>query len=346
MQLIDELKRQAEHVVRDNEQATGFSEALLEHRRSEVIGALAQIHGYLNTLIEQLHVIQPRILTHLDFNGLCRIAPLHQKRFRQFFEHTFHEIAMGMTFLMECHRDSRVILEQDVDRDDLIARLQHFGLDVHRAAPDALHVDGHFSANLLFRSNFNEQMITLTINNVETTRPMQFELQPETITDALLDEMGNFILRKENRFIALLENYRLQTETTLSDSPEDSTLTDLMQPPRLQSFTGARKQLFLTYRENLKEITSGNDGIVLGRGHHCDLTIPSDRASREHARIVFRRGRFVIADHSTNGTFVKMQGNKEVYIHGEDYPLSGTGFISLGESTTIDNEHLIYFSCQ
>ncbi len=346
MQLIDDLKQRAEQVIRNKEKTTGVSEALLEHRRNEVIGSLNKIHGYLGNLIEQLHLVQPRILTHVDFNGDCRIAPLQQKRFRQFFEHTFHEVSLGITFIMECHQESQVYLENKTDLDDLIARLQHFGLDVQTSESDTLRVEGQFSANLLFRSNFNEHLLSVTINNVETTRPIQFALQPEIVTDELLDEMGNFILRKENHFIKQLEQFRLPSEHTSSDSPEESTLTELVQPPRLRSFTASRKQLFLTYRENLKEITSGNDGIVVGRGNHCDLTISSDLASREHARIVFRRGRFVIADHSTNGTFIKLQGNREVYIHGEDYPLSGTGFISLGESTTIDNEHLIYFSCQ
>ena len=94
------------------------------------------------------------------------------------------------------------------------------------------------------------------------------------------------------------------------------------------------------------QITDRNTPFVIGRGEHCNLVLPIDTASRTHLRIEARLGEFVIVDHSTNGTFIKSQNGKEVYIHGEDYPLTGSGFISLGESTALDNDHLIYFSCQ
>jgi pSer/pThr/pTyr-binding forkhead associated (FHA) protein len=74
--------------------------------------------------------------------------------------------------------------------------------------------------------------------------------------------------------------------------------------------------------------------------------VTSDLASRHHAQIVYRKGKFVLIDQSTNGTFVKAQGGKEVYVQQEEAPLSGSGFISLGKAVTVDNEHLIYYSCQ
>ena len=43
---------------------------------------------------------------------------------------------------------------------------------------------------------------------------------------------------------------------------------------------------------------------------------------------------------------VQIHGGKEVFIHCEEFPLSGSGFISLGASVSVDNEHMIYFSCQ
>jgi hypothetical protein len=33
-------------------------------------------------------------------------------------------------------------------------------------------------------------------------------------------------------------------------------------------------------------------------------------------------------------------------VQQEEAPLVGSGFISLGKAVTVDNEHLIYFSCQ
>ena len=123
-------------------------------------------------------------------------------------------------------------------------------------------------------------------------------------------------------------------------------MTEIMDAPLLRELFSNQQRLFLTYHEKIKEVRSDDDGILIGRGINSDILVPSELASRKHLRIVYRKGKFVVSDHSTNGTFIKSQNGKEVYIHGEDYPLTGSGFISLGESTALDNDHLIYFSCQ
>jgi hypothetical protein len=127
---------------------------------------------------------------------------------------------------------------------------------------------------------------------------------------------------------------------------EPSSITDNLFD-ELDSYVFSNQQrLFLTYHEKIKEVRSDDEGILIGRSTNSDILVPSELASRKHVRIVYRKGKFVVSDHSTNGTFIKSQNGKEVYIHGEDYPLTGSGFISLGESTALDNDHLIYFSCQ
>ena len=84
--------------------------------------------------------------------------------------------------------------------------------------------------------------------------------------------------------------------------------------------------------------------ILLGRGDQCDLVVNSARVSRQHAKIEFRRGKFVIIDQSTNGTFVKNSDGIEVYLRREELPLMGTGVISLGLKVDNKNPHNIYYS--
>lgn len=346
MQLIDELKLQSKSVIRGHEQVTGINEALLEYRRSEVIDSLVRIHKYLNSIIEQLHIIQPDILTTCRINNLCTIGELRQKKYRQFFEHTFSELSLGITFTLESEKGCRVVDTETDDVADLVSRLHHFGLDAYPQDDNTILVEGSFASSFVFRSNFNENRITLLIKNVENTEQHCYELQPEDITDALLNELGNFLLRKDRSFVDTITGYRKIGTVTEGGETGAEEPTGILQQPRLTRTVNQRQQLFLTYHEHIQELNSLGEGIVLGRSNRCGLVVPSDFASREHARIVFRKGKFVIADNSTNGTFIKIQGNREIYIHGEDYPLSGSGFISLGESTTIDNDHLIYFTCQ
>ena len=129
------------------------------------------------------------------------------------------------------------------------------------------------------------------------------------------------------------------------DEGKDNKFTELTRS-LVNNLFKDRQQLYLTYHERIKEMTSRDQSISLGRSSKCDFIIESDCASRQHASLIYRRGKFIISDQSTNGTFIKPQGSKEIYIHREDYPLSGSGFISLGESISVDNEHLVYYSCQ
>jgi adenylate cyclase len=88
------------------------------------------------------------------------------------------------------------------------------------------------------------------------------------------------------------------------------------------------------------------DTITIGRDLQCNLVVASELASRQHARIEYSRGKFVLTDQSTNGTFVHIDGSSEVYLRREALPLSGTGAISLGRSCAQETEHLIRFACE
>ena len=52
-----------------------------------------------------------------------------------------------------------------------------------------------------------------------------------------------------------------------------------------------------------------------------------------HARIEFRRDRFVLIDQSLNGTYVQMQATPETVLRRDEIVLEGSGLISLGKST-------------
>lgn len=86
--------------------------------------------------------------------------------------------------------------------------------------------------------------------------------------------------------------------------------------------------------------------VTMGRDLQCDLVIASELASRQHARIEYSRGRFVLTDESTNGTFVQVEGSPEVYLKRESIPLSGRGAIALGRSCAQEQDHLVLFECE
>lgn len=99
----------------------------------------------------------------------------------------------------------------------------------------------------------------------------------------------------------------------------------------------------LRWRDQQLELTESSGVTVIGRGDQADFVIDDKLASRMHARIEVRRGKFVVVDQSTNGTFVKTNEGREVYLRREELHLLGAGCISMGKTTTAEDAELIYY---
>jgi len=103
-------------------------------------------------------------------------------------------------------------------------------------------------------------------------------------------------------------------------------------------------ELRIQYRDQLCKINSHNKSVVLGRQESCDILVKNDFASRQHARIEFRFGKFVIADQSTNGTFIRFADGTLVRLGREELVLHNSGSISLGQSYSDNPRDLVEFS--
>jgi adenylate cyclase len=70
--------------------------------------------------------------------------------------------------------------------------------------------------------------------------------------------------------------------------------------------------------------------VTFGRDHEADFTLGDHAVSRAHAMIERRRERFVLIDHSSNGTYVSFDGKPESRVHREELPLFDHGWIAFG----------------
>ncbi len=75
----------------------------------------------------------------------------------------------------------------------------------------------------------------------------------------------------------------------------------------------------------------------------CQLIIDSSFSSRDHSSIEYRRGKYVLVDHSTNGTYVQMRGHQDIYLRREEVPMTGSGEISIGQPLGTAPELTIVF---
>ena len=87
----------------------------------------------------------------------------------------------------------------------------------------------------------------------------------------------------------------------------------------------------------------GQDAIMIGRGPDCELVIADPKASRQHCTIERRQDRYVLQDHSTNGTYVTADGEREILLQREDLTLRGHGWIAFGQPRASTTDIVEYF---
>ena len=127
---------------------------------------------------------------------------------------------------------------------------------------------------------------------------------------------------------------------------EEGNVTTFATGQHIQQITQATVSIVLKFNGEERFYTDSDisSAISIGRDESCDITIDATFASRSHVNLEYRRGKFVLVDHSTNGTYVKMNKQDDIFIRREELPLIGEGYISLGEDYKAENTTNIYFS--
>jgi len=123
---------------------------------------------------------------------------------------------------------------------------------------------------------------------------------------------------------------------------EDLTRMEGQQIPLADS----QARLHLRFREQELEVNHSRPVVTIGRGQQNDISVLDALASRMHARIEYRRGKFVLLDQSTNGTYVLTDEGEKAYLRREELTLRGAGVISLGRAAEAEAPEAIYFTCK
>jgi class 3 adenylate cyclase len=110
--------------------------------------------------------------------------------------------------------------------------------------------------------------------------------------------------------------------------------------------TSANVRAFLTLAvgERTLSFPEGKTVFTMGREKDCDLVVTEKTASRRHARIEKSGLQFMLVDESTNGTYLAMDGDREVLVRRARVPLRGRGKIGFGTSTA-KAEQPVRFDC-
>ena len=107
----------------------------------------------------------------------------------------------------------------------------------------------------------------------------------------------------------------------------------------------AAPAIHVTYRYQTLARRRDGDSLTIGRDADCDLCIDLRLASRRHCTLERRGDKLFLRDHSTNGTFITLDGGREARIRTEEIVLHGRGWLSFGVSRLLAEE-LVQFRCE
>ena len=91
-------------------------------------------------------------------------------------------------------------------------------------------------------------------------------------------------------------------------------------------------KLELSFRDKTIEVSDKRKNVIMGRAEDNDLVVKGNLISRIHAKVEMRRGKFMLVDQSTNGTFVMNLLGEETFVRRDSTEISGEGTIGLGRA--------------
>jgi class 3 adenylate cyclase len=113
-----------------------------------------------------------------------------------------------------------------------------------------------------------------------------------------------------------------------------------------ESRTQTAARLVVSFRDTTIEVTDLKKHINMGRADDNDLVVKGNLISRIHARIEKRRGRFMLIDQSTNGTFLQTDTGEETFVRRDSTELVGEGIIGLGRVAKPGTPLAIHYICE
>ncbi len=209
-------------------------------------------------------------------------------------------------------------------------------------------------AGIAFEADSEHGVLRLELINVGALGKQCYLLKPEQVDAEFLNQLGRFIMHRRNAFLQetmlVSQGYPLSADSgEASADADDFSLDTVSLTPAADvidfdpiTFTGKR-EIILSYRDVSLTFDKYRSECLFGRKFPADIQVRSRYVSRAHATMRFEKNQFIFEDHSSNGTFIRIEDKGVRFLHQESMRLRGSGVISLGVSMTSEKRDLIYF---
>ena len=202
--------------------------------------------------------------------------------------------------------------------------------------PMAIRVGFHFGSALVEDADVFGDAVNLSSRMAAQAKAGQILTTGEAAallagpTRELSRQIGVARVRGKQREIAIYEVLWKADEATVLRAPW---ATERAAGARLAFMAGG----------SLLELGDACPTLTIGRAEMNDIVVRQPVVSRQHARIEYRNGRFVLTDQSANGTYVVADDGSTTYVHREHHVLSGSGTLGLGEAVTPTSESRVRY---
>jgi adenylate cyclase len=206
-----------------------------------------------------------------------------------------------------------------------------------------IRVGLHYGAVIEEQSDIFGDAVNVAARMVALAKPDQILTTEQTLSmmDRIDDERARFVEAtsvKGKRQI--LKIYEILPEGKDVERTQMPTVRIPLVDARPRQTT-----LSLGFRGAQLLLDEKNPVATLGRGPQNDIVVSHSAASRRHGRIELRRGKFLLIDQSTNGTYVQPDSGDCVHVHREEYVLAGHGILGLGRAVGTDSDRAIRYRC-
>jgi len=362
VEILEELTKQAQllQVKKGVDEAWNKNDEVIQ---GSAVKALFEIHDYLRKIVSRLNQVRPEVKIIYNIFDKYKLNEIIQADYELSLSTKQKIETLELSFWMHSNESKFVFKRQDVDNfNGKLSELLSYGLiadeiqinqNLDYSSIDEIELQTDIPVSFIFTAAEYSNTINVVVTNFESLGENVYRLDNESITEKFLNHFAKYIIRKKDTFLPDENdslnsiNKKIVINDDSAELPEtENNITKNVSVNSRVSLFKKNAKLFLTYHEDLNELNSKTQSFSIGRDNSSSLLILSEFVSRHHATIIFRKGKFVLIDRSTNGTFIKPQGGKEIYIQQEDYPIAGCGLICMGKSISPSNEHLIYFFCE
>ena len=202
----------------------------------------------------------------------------------------------------------------------------------------ALRIGMHYGSAILEATDMYGDSVNVTAAMRDIAKGGQI-IATDAIVEHIPPEIAHFTRRYDTSRIKGRQEQTVIYEVMWEGEASTQILSGTTTLENMRS-----SKLQLAFDDTEIALLANMPALTIGRDLNSGIVVEGTLVSRQHAVIEYRRGKFLIRDQSTNGTYVLTEDGRSIYLRREEFPLWGEGKISLGKTILNPNEEdLIHF---